>query len=219
MSARTAIVFGATGLVGGEVLKRLIQHPSYTKIKIFVRRNPGIKDAKVEVHLFDLDHAKEYEHLIYGDDLFCCLGTTIKKAGSQAAFRFVDFEGPRRLAEIASHQGVVSFLVISSLGADEKSSNFYLKTKGEMEEAVKKYKFKNLGIFRPSLLMGERRELRFGELAGKVVMGLAKPFLFGKFKRYRAINGATVAKAMIKVAAENTGCRTYESDEIEILGS
>jgi uncharacterized protein YbjT (DUF2867 family) len=218
MAGKTALVFGATGLVGGELLKRLVQDPVYTKVKIFVRRNPKIKDDKLEVYIIDLDHPELFENNIYGDVLFCCLGTTIKTAGSKERFRKVDFESPARLAGIANRNGVPDFLVISSIGANGKSSNFYLKTKGEMELAVGKHKFQKLAILRPSLLIGTREEFRAGELTGKVIMKLIKPFLFGPLKRYKPVKGSSVATAMIKIAAGKNGFKVYESEEIELIG-
>jgi uncharacterized protein YbjT (DUF2867 family) len=219
MSGKTALLFGATGLVGGEVLKRILQDPAYEKIKIFVRHRPGVNSEKIEVYMADFNNWSRFEHMISGDDLFCCLGTTIKKAGTKEAFRKIDLEVPAKLAEIASKNGVINFFVISSIGADDKSSNLYLRTKGEMELAVKKYKFQQLAIFRPSLLLGERREFRIGETAGKVIMKLAHPFLLGNLKRYRPIKAATVAKAMIAIASGRNEDRVYESDEIELIGN
>jgi uncharacterized protein YbjT (DUF2867 family) len=219
MSGKTALLFGATGLVGGEVLKRILQDPAYEKVKIFVRHRPGVNSEKIEVYMADFNNWSRFEHMISGDDLFCCLGTTIKKAGTKEAFRKIDLEAPAKLAEIASKNGVINFIVISSIGADDKSSNLYLRTKGEMESAVKKYKFQQLAIFRPSLLLGERREFRIGETAGKVIMKLAHPFLIGNLKRYRPIKAATVAKAMIAIASGRNEDRVYESDEIELIGN
>jgi uncharacterized protein YbjT (DUF2867 family) len=219
MSGKTALLFGATGLVGGEVLKRIIQDPAYKKVKIFVRHRPKIDSEKIEVHIADFDNWSRFEHMISGDDLFCCLGTTIKKAGTKEAFRKIDLEAPARLAEIASRNGVFNFLVISSIGADPESNNLYLKTKGEMELAVKKNKFQKLAILRPSLLLGERKEFRIGETAGKVMMKLAHPFLLGNLKKYRPIKAATVAKAMISIASDKNEHPIYESEEIESIGN
>jgi uncharacterized protein YbjT (DUF2867 family) len=213
---KTAIIFGATGLIGKNLLNMLIIDQSYDKIKIFVRKKPGLSHAKVEVQVSDLIDIIKLKDLIKGNDLFCCLGTTISKAGSQDAFRKIDYELPTEIAMIAAENKVNGFFVVSSLGADHNSSNFYLRTKGEMEEATKKSGVNSIGIFRPSLLLGARNEFRFGETMGKTVMKLINPLLFGCLKKYRGIEAADVAKAMIAAAREHkSGANIYQSDEIQ----
>jgi uncharacterized protein YbjT (DUF2867 family) len=214
--SKTAIIFGASGLIGKSLLELLMTDPAYDKIRVFARKKIDLSDPKAELHVSDLVDISKLKDLIKGDDLFCCLGTTISKAGSKDAFRKVDYEMPANIAMIAAENNVQGFYIVSSLGADPVSSNFYLRTKGEMEEAVKKTGINSVGIFRPSLLLGSRAEFRFGESLGKGFMKLLNPLLFGSWKKYRAIEGADVAKAMRSAAKENkAGNSIYQSDEIQ----
>ncbi|MBI4931574.1 MAG: NAD(P)H-binding protein [Bacteroidetes bacterium] len=129
MNSKTALVFGATGLTGSYLLKCLLKDSRYEKVKIFIRRENDLpSNKKLEVHIVKISSLEKYTELLRGDDLFCCLGTTISKAGSKEAFRKVDFEYPLKVAEQASKNNISSFIVISSLGADINSSNFYLMT-------------------------------------------------------------------------------------------
>jgi uncharacterized protein YbjT (DUF2867 family) len=213
--AKTALIFGATGLVGKSLLHNLISDQNYAKIKIFVRKNPEISHPKLEIHVSDFSDIISLKDHIKGDDLFCCLGTTIAKAGSKDAFRKIDYELPVELAMMAAENKVNGLFVVSSLGADSNSSNFYLRTKGEMEEAVKKSGVNTIGVFRPSLLFGARKEFRFGEILGKGVMKLINPLLHGSLKKYRGIEASDVARAMAAAAKNKTGTSIYQSDEIQ----
>jgi uncharacterized protein YbjT (DUF2867 family) len=214
--SKTAIIFGASGLIGKSLLELLLTDPAYDKIRIFVRRKIDLSNPKAELHVSDLSDISKLKDQIRGDVVFCCLGTTISKAGSKDAFRKIDYEMPSNIAMIAAENKVQGFYVVSSLGADPVSSNFYLRTKGEMEEAVKKTSINSIGIFRPSLLLGSRAEFRFGESLGKGFMKLVNPLLFGSWKKYRAIEGVDVAKAMKSAAKENkAGISIYQSDEVQ----
>jgi len=216
MNKRTALVFGATGLTGNHLVRLLLNDSRYEKIKIFVRnKSDFLPDQKLEVHTVELSCPEKYAHLLKGDDLFCCLGTTIAKAGSKDAFRKIDYELPVKIAETASANGVSSFLVISSLGANSKSSNFYLKTKGEIEESVQKFPFGKIAILRPSLLLGDRKEFRFGELASKGLMQALGFVFVGRLKKYKAIHAKSVAKAMIAIANEEFSGKIFESDSLQ----
>lgn len=213
---KTALLFGATGLTGNYSLKLLLNDSRYGKVKVFVRKETDFpSNEKLEVHIVELSALENYSHLLRGDDLFCCLGTTIAVAGNMEAFRKVDFELPVKIAETASRNNVSSLVGISSLGADSKSANFYLRTKGETEEAIQKFSFKKIAILRPSMLLGVRKEFRFGELIGKGLM-LALSFVFiGSFKKYKAIHANDVAKAMLAIANNNFPERIFESDHIQ----
>jgi uncharacterized protein YbjT (DUF2867 family) len=209
---KSAIIFGSTGLVGSCLLEQLLKDPRYGEIKLFVRKTSGISHPKVDEFLIDFDKPDEYRDLIKGDDLFCCLGTTIKVAGSEAAFRRVDFELVRWCAVCAYENHVKNFLVVSSLGANADSKNFYLRTKGEMEKAVLAFNFDKTVIFRPSMLLGDRKEKRIGESLGKFFMILFSVFIP---KKYRAVEAEDVAAAMIKCANDEVkGDRVVESREI-----
>lgn len=212
---KSAIIFGSTGLVGSFVLRQLLSDARYHKIKIFVRKPSGIQHPKLEEVVIDFKQLDNYRDQIHCDDFFCCLGTTIKAAGSQENFRRVDFEWVKWCAETASENKVKNFLVISSLGADATSLNFYYRVKGEMEKAVSALKFEKCVIFRPSMLLGKRNELRLAEMAGKIFMvGLS--FLFPA--KYKAIKAEVVAKAMIKSANEKGVNGILESDVIRKMG-
>ncbi|HQV36571.1 MAG TPA: oxidoreductase, partial [Flavobacterium sp.] len=190
--------------------------PVYDKVVVFVKRDTAIKHPKLIQHLIDFDKIENYQNLVVGDDFFCTIGTTIKKAGSQEAFKKVDLIYPKQFAQIALKNKVSQFLIISSLGANEQSTNFYLKTKGEMEAFLKKLTFKSTIILRPSLLLGNRTEFRVGEKFGAIFMKTISILLFGKLQKYKPIESKTVAKALFELAQQNQdGFKIYESNEIQ----
>ncbi len=209
---KTALLFGASGLIGGYCLQFLLASPAYKKVKIFVRKELDFENGKLEQHIIDFDKIEDYKNLIKGDDVFCCLGTTMKKAGGREAFRKVDFTYSFKIAKIAEEQGVNQFLLMSSVGADADSIFFYSQVKGELENEVKKMDFWSTHIFQPSVLLGERNENRWGEqMAGR----LAKGFDFltgGLLSKYSPVEAEAVAKAMI-IAAQGfeSGLRIYPS--------
>jgi uncharacterized protein YbjT (DUF2867 family) len=216
MKKKTAILFGATGLIGGHVLKILQQDDRYSQIIVFTRSDPETKYDKAEYIITGLDDLDIYEDKLNGDEVFCCLGTTMKKAGSKEQFRKVDLGYPQKIAEIAEKNKIPGFLVISSIGADAESSNFYLRTKGEMEKALFSLNFRSLVVLRPSLLLGKRSESRFMEDAGKAAASLLGSFFLGSLKKYRAIEAEHVAKAMVKFANTISGRKIFESHQIEL---
>jgi len=170
MGSKTAIVFGATGLVGNLLIEELINSADYLAIKIFVRQTTGISEPKVEEIIADFSNLAPYSQKITGDDLFICLGTTINKAGSLANMEKIDRDLPVQIAKLAQNNGLKNIAVVSSIGAAETSRNYYLRIKGEMETDILKLNFENTAIVRPSMLLGERKEKRIGEIVGKVVM-------------------------------------------------
>jgi uncharacterized protein YbjT (DUF2867 family) len=213
---KTALIFGATGLIGKKLIEKLSTDSRYAKIKIFLRKDTLGNNEKFEKIFIDFDTLERYADLIKGDDLFCCLGTTMKKAKTKEVFRKVDYHLPKSIAAIAERNQVNKFLVISSVGADAHSSNFYLRTKGEMELKIQEYRFSKLAILRPSMLLGEREEFRPGEAAGKLIMRIFSPFFIGKWKKYKPINASVVAKAMIEIANDGgAGGRIVESHQIQ----
>lgn len=218
MEGKTAIVAGATGLIGNELVEMLCSDADFGKVLVISRRNPGFDNPKVEVLLTDFDDLDSVADNIRGDMLFCCLGTTIAKAGSRSAFRKVDEEYPLKLADVAVANGIEKFLIITAMGADPSSWVFYNRVKGEVEEGLKAKKLPFLRIFRPSLLLGEREEYRTGEEMGKAIMGLVSPLMVGPLKKYRPIQATVVARAMI-IESKKTGPALAElpSDEIEAL--
>ena len=212
---KTAILIGATGLTGNELLNQLVIDNDFDRITLFSRKALPLHHSKLTQHTIDFNNLKEYETLIKGDVVFCCLGTTIKSAGSKEAFKKVDFTYPYEFAKIAKHNGVPTFCLQSSTGADENSSNFYLKTKGETERAIELLKFQQFGAFRPSMLLGKREEFRLGEMIGKIIMNSLAFLFIGKLKRYKAIHVKQVAKAMMNYTKLSTsGNRIIENESM-----
>lgn len=217
---KTAVIFGATGLTGSFLLQQLCESGRYDSVVAFSRKKLVYTHPVLKNITSTLENVEEISEQVKGDDLFCCLGTTIKKAGNREVFRKVDMQLPAALARVAEINGIQKFLVISSIGANHRSSNFYLRTKGEMENQVLSTHISQIYILRPSMLLGPRKEFRFGEEAGKFLMKLIDPLLFGKLRKYRAIHAETVASAMIKLAQKNNReLQIIESDKIkEIAG-
>lgn len=214
----SAIVFGASGLTGRFVTEHLINDSRYDEIKLFVRKELKIPSGKIRQILFSTDNLQEIQEQVSGDHLFCCLGTTIKKAGSKEVFFNIDHNLVEKIAKIAAANKVKSFVVVSSIGANDHSRNFYLNTKGKMEESIKTFTFQNLSIVRPSMLMGMRTERRAMENIGKLVGKIFSPLMIGGLRKYKPIHSSTVAKAMINLANRPKGCFVVESDELEKLG-
>ena len=217
---KTAIIIGSTGLIGSHLLNLLLDSNDYLNVITFVKRDAGIKHKKLTQHIIDFDKPETYEELVVGDDFFCTIGTTIKKAGSKEAFRKVDFEYPRQFATFALRNKVKQFLIISSLGADAKSGNFYLKTKGEIQDFLKECKFESVSVLQPSLLLGDRKEFRLGEKIGAFFMKTLSFMFLGNLKKYKAIEAKTVAKAMLIIAQQNnSGFKIYESHVIQEIAN
>lgn len=217
MNNKTALIFGSTGLIGNLLLEELVKSDEYQEIKIFVRQLIGISHAKVKEFAVDFSNPDSFLNQIKGNDLYICLGTTIKKAGSIRRMEEIDRDLLVTLASAASSNGVKKIAVVSSIGANPGSSNYYLRIKGEMEQEIMKLKFENIAIVRPSMLLGERKEKRVGEAAGKIVMKVFKPFLMGRMKKYRGIHGRDVAKAMISILQKEQSKNIYESDELQLI--
>ena len=211
---KTAIVIGATGLIGKQLVKLLINDTDFDKIKVFVRRTIGISNPKIEEYIIDFNNLTSCEDKIKGDVLFSTLGTTIKQAGSKENQYLVDFTYQYEIAKIASDNGVKNYTLVSSSGANPKSKVFYSRIKGELDDAIKRLSFSRIKIFKPSLLIGQRQDKRIGEKIGEKVLKVVTviPFL----KKYKAIQGKEVAQAMINVENDSnkSPLLTYELDEI-----
>ena len=216
---KSALIIGSTGLIGSELVNLLLDSNDYLKVITFVKRDSGIKHPKLTQYVIDFDKPETYKDLVVGDDFFCAIGTTIKKAGSQNAFRKVDFEYPKQFAAFALDNKVKQFMIISSLNANSTSGNFYLKTKGEIQDFLKNCTFESVAVLQPSLLLGNRTEFRLGEKVGAFFMK-AFSFVFqGNLKKYKPIEGKTVAKALLKIAQKNVkGFKIYESDVMQEIG-
>lgn len=212
---KTAIIIGASGLTGRALLQQLLQDDYFAKVIVFVRTKLDITHSKLTQHCIDFDSLDQFQELIKGDVLFCCLGTTIKTAGSQKAFKKVDYTYATEFAKIAKQNNVSTFCLQSSLGADSNSTNFYLKVKGETEDFIRELNFVSFTSFRPSMLLGNRTEFRLGENIGKIVMQVLSFVFIGKLKHYKAIHVNQVASAMIKQSKLNKpGNIVIENDEI-----
>ena len=213
---KSALLVGASGLVGGHCLQFLLNEPSYARITVLVRTPLSINHEKLIQHTIDFDEVTTLGELFAVDDVFCCLGTTIRKAGTQEAFRKVDFDYPIKIAALTQHCGANKFLLVSSLGADPHSRIFYNRVKGELEEAIQKISFKAFHVFRPSLLLGDRKEIRTGKKIGAFAMMALKNVMIGRLKKYRAVQARDVAKVMVGAAQMNlTGMNIFESERIQ----
>jgi uncharacterized protein YbjT (DUF2867 family) len=213
-SKRTAVIAGASGLTGSECLPRLLQSQDYDRVIALVRRPLELDNPKLQqitVKFAELPRLPD----LAGGAAFCALGTTMRLAGSREAFRAVDFDAAFAVAKAAAAAGARQFLLVSSIGANPESRTFYLRVKGELEEAVKSLPFQSLHIFRPSLLVGQRAEMRPAERVGAVVAKALDFAFVGKMKKYSAIEVSELAQAMVNASHKaEPGVHIYEFDEI-----
>lgn len=218
MDARTAIVFGSTGLIGRSLVEELCASQDYSTVKLFVRKAGSVyRSDKIKEFVADFEKLSAFADQITGDDLFIALGTTIKKAGSVSKMEEIDRDLPVRIASVASANRIPRMAVVSSIGADASSRNYYLRIKGEMEKRILGLNFKCIAVVRPSLLLGQRGEKRFGEDLSKTFMKVFQVFLTGKFRKYKAIEAKDVARAMIAILRDKTGREIYESDRLQTI--
>lgn len=218
-SHRTALVVGATGLIGHQLVNQLLQSDLYSEVRVLVRKSMEKQHPKLVEILYDFSQPDA--SLVQGNDVFCCLGTTMKRAGSKQAFTRVDHDFPLQIARAAKQNGAAQYLIVTAMGADPGSTFFYNRVKGNVEEDLRAIGFGALHIFRPSLLLGSRDEKRLGEKIGEAVMRVFDPLMVGPLKKYRAIDSAKVAKAML-VAAQDPlseqvphGVFVHESDQMQ----
>lgn len=213
-----AVVAGATGLVGRNCVEILLDHPAYSGVTVLTRREMALQHSRLEQKLVRYENLAAELSEIRGDHLYCCLGTTIKKAGSRHNFREVDFQYPKILAEHAAKNHFSQFLVVSALGANRQSPFFYNRVKGELEAALREIPLKGIHIFQPSLLTGKREEFRLGEQLMAVLMKGINPLLLGRAKKYRSIPAEMVARAMVGIGvSEISGYHVYDSDLIRFF--
>ncbi|MEW5844847.1 MAG: NAD(P)H-binding protein [Bacteroidota bacterium] len=212
MINRSAAVFGSTGLVGSYLLSLLDENKNYNEIYAY-RRNADDRNAFNKVKLVDFNNDFSIAPNI--DDVFISLGTTMKKAGSKEAFKAVDFNLVVEVARKAYLAGVKRIIVVSSIGANPGVRNFYLRTKGEMEEELRKFDFELVAIARPSILLGKRNEFRFGESFGIWFFRAFRFIFVGPLRRYRGIDAKDVAKAMIQLALTAKGKIAVESEVLK----
>ncbi|HXL53621.1 MAG TPA: NAD-dependent epimerase/dehydratase family protein [Gemmatimonadales bacterium] len=215
LSTRTALVAGASGLVGAQVVRLLLEDPAYSRVTVLARRELPLSHKKLEQRIASFDRLAQIADFPRVHDVFCCLGTTMKQAGSPDAFRKVDFTYVVELARVAVRHRASQFLVVTAVGADPQSRILYSRVKGEAEEALRRLQFESIQIFRPSLLVGARSQGRPAErVAGLLSLLVAWAFV-GPLSRYRPIKAEAVARAMVQVAREAPrGTHVYEFKEI-----
>ena len=200
---KTALVFGSSGLIGNQLVDLIIKDNNYNKIKLFVRSEPTIDSSKLEIIKTDFNNLKNHKDSIKGDDCFFCIGTTRKNTPDKDKYIEVEYNLPLEVARIAKLNFVNNFIYISSLGANPNATSLYLKNKGQAEQELIKLNFSNLSIFRPSILLGNRKENRVGEKIGILVMKTLSPLMLGNMKKYKPIKVENVAKAMLIIANSN----------------
>ena len=214
MDNRKALIVGATGLIGGYCLQELLNDPVYSDVTAIVRKPTLADHSKLNTVVADFNDLEGYLGKIEAEDVFCCLGTTIKRAGSRVAFKAVDYSLVVSVADEMRKQGAKQFLVISSMGADPGSKIFYSRVKGEMEREIQRLGYPCLRIIRPSLLLGPREDFRPGERIGGLLSPLLNPLMVGPLKKYRPVEARRVANFMVKTARSGplSGVHVYESD-------
>ena len=212
---KTALIFGSSGLIGNELFKTILLNNSYDKIKVFVRSIPEVNNPKVEIIKTDFFNLEQYKDKIIGDDCFFCIGTTKKDTPDKEEYRRVEYNIPVNVAKIAKANSVKSFYYVSSIGANPNASSNYLKNKGQVEEELKNLNFSKLAIIRPSLLIGNRKSFRLGEVIFTPVMNTLTLFAFGSLKKYKPIKIQNVVKAILHISKNISDKIVFESDELE----
>jgi uncharacterized protein YbjT (DUF2867 family) len=208
----TANIIGATGLVGKQLVQQLLNDNRFETVRIFVRRDTGIKHLKLEQQIVDFAKVETWEKLLTGEVLFSALGTTLKQAGSKEKQYEIDFTFNLNFAQKAKEKGIENYVLVSSVGANSKSGIFYTRMKGELDEAVSKIGFENLAILRPASLTGNRENRRLAEEISVPVLNFLTRFVM---KNYRPISGETVANAMINGAlSKNENKTIWEGTEV-----
>ena len=219
-ASRTALVAGASGLVGSHVLRLLLEDPAYVRVTVLARRELPLAHKKLEQRVVSFDRLAQIADFPRVHDVFCCLGTTMKQAGSPEAFRTVDYTYVVELARVAVRHRASQYLVVTALGADPRSRIFYSRVKGEAEEALRRLQFDGIQIFRPSWLVGARARTRPAERVAGILSPLLAWTFVGPLARYRPIKAEAVARALVRVALEAPrGTHRYQSDEIRRLGA
>ena len=212
---KTALIFGSSGLIGNELFKTILLNNSYDKIKVFVRSIPEVNNPKVEIIKTDFFNLEQYKDKIIGDDCFFCIGTTKKDTPDKEEYRRVEYNIPVNIAKIAKANSVKSFYYVSSIGANPNASSNYLKNKGQVEGELKNLNFSKLAIIRPSLLIGNRKSFRLGEVIFTPVMNTLTLFAFGSLKKYKPIKIQNVVKAILHISKNVSEKIVFESDELE----
>ena len=212
---QSSLIIGATGFVGSYLVQEILNSPTFDSVTALVRKPTFTTHPKLKEIIFDFRDETAIESLEPVNHVFCCLGTTIKTAGSKEAFRFVDYELPLRFAKWAESTQAESFSIVTAIGANSDSSIFYNQVKGNVEDEIKTLNIPTIQIFQPSLIMGPRKEFRLGELIGKGIMAILNPLMIGPGKKYRGIPAQTIAKGIVHhLEKSNPGITIFESDKI-----
>lgn len=201
MREKTALIAGATGLVGSHLLNLLLDDPAYSQVRSISRRPSGLTHPRLVEIIMDFEDLEKTAEEAIADDIFCCLGTTMKKSGSKEAFRKVDYEYPLKLANIANMNGAKHFLLVTAQGANPNSTFFYNRVKGELENEIKKIGFDNYTVIRPSLILGDRKEKRRIEELGQFLFTHIEFLFFGPFRKFRAVQASDIALKMREAAS------------------
>lgn len=211
--SKTAVIIGATGLVGSNLVNQLLRDNAFDLVKVFVRNSTGIKASNFLEFIVDFEDFESFNSDVKGDVLFSCMGTTLKTAGSKSVQYKIDYTFQFEMAKTAKENGFDELVLVSSTGANSQSIFFYPKIKGQLEESVAKLGFNKLVIVRPSLLLGERKEPRFGEKIYAKILPILS--VLPGMKKYKGITGLQVAKAMINLS-KNSNLRStvFELDEL-----
>ncbi|MBP1838488.1 NAD(P)H-binding protein [Formosa algae] len=212
---KTAIVLGATGLTGRNLLEKLLNDSDYSRIVLFSRSTCGIVDSKITEYLIDVFELDQYKSLFRADVVFCCIGTTQSKTPDKTIYHKIDYGIPVAAANLCAKNNINRFICISALGANSKSKVFYNRTKGEMEAVVLSLNLKYTYLLQPSLITGSRNEFRFGEAIGKVLMDVLSPLFIGKFKKYKPIPSKTIVSAMLWLADHSYALQCIPSENIK----
>lgn len=213
---KTAILFGASGLIGESLLKQLLDSPDYKEVLIVLRKKIDLQHAKLKQLLVDFDRLDDYKDQLYGEVVFCCLGSTKSKTPNLSQYKKIDYQYPLDAARITQSNGANQYHLVSAIGANPDSNVFYSRTKGELERDLKSVSFESLYIYRPSLLDGKRKEKRIAESVMIRIMRVINPLLNGKLKKYRSIKIEDVAAAMLKKSITSSkGIFIYPSNQIQ----
>ncbi len=210
-----ALLAGATGLVGGHVLNLLLNDPNFSEVKVVTRKPLGNSNSKIKEIILDFNQLENHSAELDTDIVFCCLGTTIKIAGSQEAFKKVDYEYPYRLAQIAKTSGAKKYILVSAMGSNKNSLIFYNRVKGELEQDIDKLGFEAFHVIQPSLIIGERQEKRMGEGLAQKLSPVFDKLMMGPLSKYKSIKAEQIAKAMVTISKSgDSGTIRHENDEL-----
>ncbi|MGN6618766.1 MAG: NAD(P)H-binding protein [Ilyomonas sp.] len=217
MQPQTAVVLGATGLIGGELVDQLLKDDTFTTVRILVRKPVELTHPKLETRVVDFNNQDDFKNKLgQGDCIFCCIGTTMKNVkGDKKLYRKIDHDIAVHAAQFGVAAGFTTYLLVSAVGANASSKNFYINLKGETEKDVAETGIKSLYIFQPSFLLGKRKEFRFAELMLKGIFKTISKLFSGSLTKYKAIEAADVAKAMITASKRSEpGTHTYTFKEM-----